>query len=205
MARSSPPRLQSHRRGARGRPLGLFRDVRTWHVPRTLRRLGYADAHADARVARALAPCSPHRRRGHARVALAARAAGMDASGAARGRGRGGPVLRVGHGWGRTRAVLRRGREEHVDELARLPVRRVRSRGDGDRRQAARRAVAAGPVAADLRLSRVGDRAAAGDRGRADGAGAVPGDEAARGSRGGHRRRGDPRAQPGDGGARTRC
>ncbi len=47
--------------------------------------------------------------------------------------------------------------------------------GHRHRRQAARRALGAGPVAADLRLSHLGPGPAAGDRGRGDHPGAVPG------------------------------
>jgi hypothetical protein len=104
-----------------------------------------------------------------------------------------GSRLWLGHGRRQRRAVLRRGGAQHVAELARLHLRRVRSSRDSHRRQAARRALAAGPVAADLRLSHLGPGPAASGRGRAHHPGALPGGPPSGRARGRPDRRGRAR------------
>ena len=108
-------------------------------------------------------------------MALACGSARLGAAGAAGHRRRRGGRVRLGHGRRQRRAVLRRGGPQHVGKLARLHLRGVRSSRDRHRRQAARRAVGAGPVAADLRLSHLGPGPAASGRGRAHRPGALPG------------------------------
>ena len=108
-------------------------------------------------------------------VALARGSARLGPAGAARHRRRRGGRVRLGNGRRQRRAVLRRGGPQHVGKLARLHLRGVRSSRDRHCRQAARRALVAGPVAAGLRLSHLGAGPAAGGRGRAHHPGAVPG------------------------------
>ena len=108
-------------------------------------------------------------------MALARGSARLGAAGPAGHRRRRGGRLRLGNGRRQRRAVLRRGGAQHVGKLARLHLRCVRSGRDRYRRQAAGRALAAGPVAAGLRFSHLGTGPAASGRGRAHDPGAVPG------------------------------
>ena len=80
-----------------------------------------------------------------------------------------------------------------VGKLARLRLRGGRSGRDRQRRQAARRALGAGPVVAELQLSQRGPGAAATGRGRAHRPGAVPGGPPAGRARGRPDRRGRAR------------
>ena len=108
-------------------------------------------------------------------VALARGSARLGPAGAARHRRRCGGRVRLGNGRRQRRVVLRRGGPQHVGKLARLHLRGVRSSRDRDCRQAAGRALGAGPIAAGLRLSHLGAGPATGGRGRAHHPGAVPG------------------------------
>ena len=108
-------------------------------------------------------------------MALARGSARVGAPGPACHRRPGSGRLRLGNGRRQRRAVLRRGRPQHVGKLARLHLRGIRSGRDRHRRQAAGRALDAGAVAADLRLPHLGPGPAAGDRGRAHDPRPVPG------------------------------
>ena len=141
-------------------------------------------------------------------VALARGSARLGPAGAAGHRRCCGGRVRLGNGRGQCRAVLRCGRPQHGGKLARFHLRGVRSSRDRHRRQAARRAVAAGSVAAGLRLSHLGAGPAAGRRGRGNHRGAVPGgpqagracgrpDRRGRARRHAHHRAAEPRQRVG--------
>ena len=133
-------------------------------------------------------------------LALPRRPARMGATGTP-GRHRAGRArLRLGHQQRLSRVVLRRRRAEHGDELAQLLLWRRRPLGHHHRGQAARRAVVPGAVTTDLRVPRVGDRAATGDRGHADGprplSGGPPRRRCGRGIAGGRDHGGKPGRDP---------
>ena len=141
-------------------------------------------------------------------VALARGSARLGAARAAGHRRRRGRRVRLGNGRRQRRVVLRRGGPQHVGKLARLHLRGVRSSRDRHHRQAARRALGAGPVAADLRLSHLGPGPAASGRGRTHRPGAVPGgppagracgrpDRRGRARRHAHHRAAEPRQRVG--------
>ena len=127
-------------------------------------------------------------------MALACGSACLGPADAPGHRRRRGGRIHLGNGWRQRRAALRRRGTQHVGKLARPHLRRVRSGRHRERRQAAWRALVAGPVPAGLRLSHLGPGPAASGRGRAHRPGAVPGGAPAgragsRSDRCGHARR----------------
>ncbi len=133
-------------------------------------------------------------------VALAGGPAGLGPPPPARRYGAGRAVVQLGRRID-DRDLLRRRRALHVAELARLRLWRLRPGRHGHGGQASRLHVGAGPVAADLRVPRVGRPGTLGGGGRVDGARALslrasPGRAAGRA----RRRRGAGR-QPGHGDA----
>ena len=123
-----------------------------------------------------------------AALALAAGSTALGPAGAPRRRGAGGAVVLLGHGPRLARDLLRRCRAQHVAELARLLLRLLRPLGHRLGGQAARRLLAAGAVAAGVRLPPLGLRPAERDRGHAHRARPLPRGAPGRWGRGGTHR-----------------
>ncbi len=119
----------------------------------------------------------------------------MGAAGPA-GRGRAGrPRLCLGARQRGARTLLRRRRPQHVDQLAQLLLRRLRSRRYRHGRQAPGGAVVAGPVAARLRDQHLGHRHAPGGRRHPHRSRPLPGRPATGRPSRRHRRRAGPGRQ----------
>ncbi len=102
------------------------------------------------------------------------------------------------------RDLLRGGRAQHVDELARLRVRVVRSSRDDHRRQASWGILGAGAVGARVRPACLGNRRSPGSGGDGERARPVPRRPPPVRGAGGDRRRGRARSVAGDRAAQSR-